>query len=104
MRKPILWYDRRAALPDPRRRRRRGDRRARCAGRDIRGPLHVAATEAISRADLAQATAGWMRLPDGAVRTAPGVAPGRPGRIVLDSSLAASTLGIHCRPLAAALR
>ena len=72
--------------------------------REVRGPLHIAATEAISRAGLAQAMAGWMRLPDGAVRTAPGLAPGRPGRVVLDSSLAASTLGIHCRPLAAALR
>ena len=70
---------------------------------DVRGPLHVAAPEAISRAGVAQAMAGWMQLGDAAVRTGPGAGSGRPGRIVLDSSRAA-TLGIHCRPLAAALR
>ena len=71
---------------------------------DVRGPLHVAAPEAISRAGLAQAVAGWMNLGDGAVRTGLGGGSGRPGRIVLDSSHAAEAAGIRCRPLAAALR
>jgi dTDP-4-dehydrorhamnose reductase len=71
---------------------------------DVHGPLHVAAAESVSRAGLAQAMAGWMGLGDGAVRSAHGASPDRPGRIVLDSSLAARKLGIRCRPLAAALR
>jgi dTDP-4-dehydrorhamnose reductase len=72
---------------------------------DLVGPLHVAGPEAVSRAALAQAVAGWMHLSDGAVRTGArdGVAASRPGRIVLDSSRAAA-LGIRCRPLAEALR
>jgi dTDP-4-dehydrorhamnose reductase len=70
---------------------------------DVRGPLHVAAPDAVSRAGIAQAMAGWMRLGDGAVRTGGGAPRDRPGRLVLDTARAA-TLGIHCRPLAAALR
>ncbi len=72
---------------------------------DVVGPLHVAGPEAISRAALAQAVAGWMHLSDGAVRvsTRGAAAAARPGRIVLDSSGAAA-LGIRCRPLAEALR
>ncbi len=69
---------------------------------EIGGPLHVAALEAISRAGLAQAMARWMDLGDAAVRTAAGGGNDRPGRVVLDSSRAAG-LGIHCRPLSAAL-
>ena len=67
---------------------------------DIRGPLHVAAPEAISRAGLAQAMAGWMDLGDGAVRTAAGGGSDRPGRVVLDSSRAAgsASAAVRCRP------
>lgn len=70
---------------------------------EVRGPLHVAAPEAISRAGLAQAMAGWMHLGDGAVRTGAGVPDDRPGRLILDSSRAAA-LGITCRTISAALR
>lgn len=70
---------------------------------EVAGPLHVAGPDALSRADLARATAAFLGLEAGAVRTSPGASPDRPGRVVLDSSRAAG-LGIQCRPLAVALR
>jgi len=75
------------------------------AGRpEIRGVVHVAGPEAISRADLARRFAAWLGLDPAQVPTATigqsGMA--RAARVVLDTSLA-SSLGIGCRPVAAAL-
>ena len=72
--------------------------------RDVHGPLHVAGPEALTRADLARSPAAWLHADPATLRTAPGAAPDRPGRVVLDSSMAAATLGIHCRPVSAVLR
>ena len=58
----------------------------------------------LTRADLARATAAWLRADPASLRTAPGAAADRPGRVVLDSAMAAATLGIHCRPVSAVLR
>jgi dTDP-4-dehydrorhamnose reductase len=68
--------------------------------REITGSLHVAGPDALSRAGFAHAIAGWLGLSDGAVRTSSLAASGlhRPGRIILDSSKAAS-LGITCRSI-----
>jgi dTDP-4-dehydrorhamnose reductase len=71
---------------------------------DVAGPLHVAGPQPISRYDLALALGRAMGYPSDAI--VPGSAAGT-GRgastIVLDSSAAAG-LGIHCRPIEAALR
>ncbi len=71
---------------------------------EVRGPLHVAGPQVVSRADLACAFAGWMgldpsRVPRGTLADA---GLDRPGRIALDVSHAAA-LGLHCRPLETAL-
>lgn len=71
---------------------------------DVCGPLHVAGPEPLTRADLARATAAWLRADPASLRTAPGAAADRPGRVVLDSAMAAATLGIHCRAVSAVLR
>lgn len=72
---------------------------------EIRGPLHVAGPEAISRADLAKIFAEWMGYDPHGLRTGSMAMSGtiRPGYVVLDSSLAGS-YGLHCRPLSEALR
>lgn len=72
--------------------------------RDVSGPLHVAGPDGVSRADLARTMARWMGLDPGGLVTGTIAEAGlvRPARIVLDTTLAAS-LGITCRPLAAAL-
>ena len=64
---------------------------------DVRGPVHAAAPEAVSRAGLAQAMAGWMHLGDGAVRTGGGAPHDRPGRLVLDSARAAPSASTAAR-------
>ena len=66
----------------------------------LRGPLHVAARNVLSRADLARTFADWMGLDPDRVPTASLAESGltRPGRVVLDPSLAES-LGIRCRPI-----
>jgi len=71
----------------------------------VSGPLHVAAAEALSRADFAAATATWLGMNPARLRTARLSDSGldRPGRLVLDSSRAAA-LGITCRSVADALR
>ena len=73
--------------------------------REIQGPLNVAGPEAISRAELAAAFARHMDLDPHRLDTGPlqDAALTRPGRVVLDTSLAASH-GLHCRNLAEALR
>ncbi len=71
---------------------------------DIRGLLHVAGPDAVSRADLAAMFARWMGLDPGLLDTGLLALAGmiRPDRIVLDCSLAAK-YGLHCRSLAEAL-
>src|SRR5262249_4544566 len=71
---------------------------------EVHGPLHVAGPEPLSRAEFAEITARWLGLDPLRLRTGEGPDGGfdRPGRVVLDSSKAAS-LGITCRPIAAAL-
>ncbi len=74
---------------------------AELAGRDdVTGPLNVAGPDAISRAEFARATARWMGLDPNRLRTGTIAEAGlvRPGRIVLDTTKAAS-LGIRCRPV-----
>jgi dTDP-4-dehydrorhamnose reductase len=72
---------------------------------EVRGPLHVAGPETLSRAEFAQAIARWLGLNPGRLHTGTIAASGldRPARIVLDCSKAAS-LGIRPRPIAEALR
>ncbi len=72
---------------------------------EVAGPLHVAAQQTLSRAEFAVATATWLGLNPAGLRTSTLVDTGlnRPGRLVLDSSLAA-TLGIRCRSVAEAYR
>jgi dTDP-4-dehydrorhamnose reductase len=65
---------------------------------EITGVLHVAGPEAVSRADIARAFAGWMghdpqRVP---VTTLAESGLDRPGKVLLDSS-AAAALGVRCR-------
>ena len=70
----------------------------------VSGPLHVAAAQAVSRADFARACATFMGLNPALVPAAPRPhGDTRPGRVVLDSSLAMA-LGMHCRSLAEAMR
>jgi dTDP-4-dehydrorhamnose reductase len=71
---------------------------------DIRGPLNVAGPEAISRAELAATFARWMGLDPRLLNTTTVALAGmvRPGRVVLDSTLAA-TYDVRCRSLAEAL-
>ncbi|HLM18051.1 MAG TPA: SDR family oxidoreductase [Acidimicrobiia bacterium] len=73
--------------------------------RDVTGPVHVAGPEALSRAEYARAIATWFGFDAHRLHTGRIADTGvdRPGRVVLDSSLAAS-LGIRCRPMAEALR
>jgi dTDP-4-dehydrorhamnose reductase len=72
---------------------------------EIHGPLNVAGPEAISRAELATVFARWMGLDPRMLDTSSLALAGmvRPGRVVLDSTLAASH-GLHCRSLEEALR
>jgi len=71
---------------------------------DVSGILHVAGPDPVSRADLARASAHHQRVSSTALATTTIAESGlvRPGRVVLDTSLAAS-LGIHCRPIEATL-
>ncbi len=71
----------------------------------IAGPLHVAGPQACSRAEFAAAIANWLGMNPALLRTARLAESGlaRPGRLVLDSSLAVN-LGITCRSVADALR
>ncbi|MEO7371478.1 MAG: sugar nucleotide-binding protein [Ilumatobacteraceae bacterium] len=72
---------------------------------EIRGPLNVAGPEAVSRADLAATFAEWMGYDPRGLTIGSLALSGtiRPGRVVLDSSLAAS-YGLRCRPLSETLR
>jgi dTDP-4-dehydrorhamnose reductase len=72
---------------------------------EIRGPLNVAGPEAVSRADLAKIFAEWMGFDPRGINTGTMALSGtiRPGRVVLDSTLAES-YGLHCRPLSETLR
>ena len=79
---------------------------AKLAGRtDVRGPLHVAGPELLSRAEFANVLARWFGLDPSGLQTATheDISEVRPTRIDLDSSLAAS-VGITVRPIAATLR
>jgi dTDP-4-dehydrorhamnose reductase len=73
---------------------------------DVRGPLHVAGPEAVSRADLARRFARHLGRDERAVPTASAVTLGldrsRPLRVVLDTSRAA-TLGLVVRSVDEAL-
>lgn len=71
---------------------------------DVTGILHIAGPEAVSRADFARATARWLGLDPGRLRTSTIAESGlsRPARVVLDTSKAAS-LGIRCRTVDEAL-
>ena len=77
--------------------------------RDVTGPIHIAGPEVLSRADYAAAIARWLGEDATRLRIGPGPrhqtisGAERPGRVVLDTSLAAS-LGMRCRPIAEALR
>jgi dTDP-4-dehydrorhamnose reductase len=71
---------------------------------EITGPLHVAGPDAVSRAELAAAFARWMGVDPRLLRTTTLAMAGmvRPGRVCLDTSLAAS-YKLHCRSLTEAL-
>ena len=71
---------------------------------EIRGPLNVAGPEAVSRAELAETFARWMGFDPRALSTGTMALSGtiRPGRVVLDTTLA-SSYGIECRPLSETL-
>ena len=71
----------------------------------MRGPLHVAGPELLSRAEFANVLARWFGLDPSGLQTATheDISEVRPTRIDLDSSLAAS-VGITVRPIAATLR
>ncbi len=74
-------------------------------GRDgVHGPLHVVAPDPVDRATFARRVAASVGRDPAAVPTATIAESGldRPGRVVLDATRA-TTLGITCRPLAAAL-
>lgn len=60
--------------------------------RDVTGPLHVAGSEAVSRAEFARRTARELGLDPALVRTSSIAESGqvRPARVVLDSSRAAA--------------
>lgn len=72
---------------------------------EITGVLHVAGPEAVSRADIARAFAGFMGHDPARVPTSSLAESGldRPGVVALDSSRAAS-LGLRSRSLGEALR
>jgi len=71
---------------------------------EIRGPLNVAGPEAVSRAELAETFARWMGFDPRGLSTGTMALSGtiRPGRVVLDTTLA-SSYGIECRPLSETL-
>ena len=71
---------------------------------DVTGPLHVAGPQVLSRIEIATTIARWLGLDPGRLRSASLTDSGlvRPSRIALDVTKAAS-LGIHCRPMSAAL-
>ncbi|MDO8361493.1 MAG: sugar nucleotide-binding protein [Actinomycetota bacterium] len=71
---------------------------------DVKGPLHVAGPQALSRADLARAFAAWMGYDPARVPVSSLSDSGlqRPGVVVLDCTLAA-THGIRCRSVEQAL-
>lgn len=73
--------------------------------RHVHGPLHVAGSEAMSRATIAAAHARWAGVDAAALRTGAIAESGqrRPGRVVLDTAAAAS-LGLRCRPMSEWLR
>jgi len=77
--------------------------------REVTGPIHIAGPEVLSRAEYAAAIARWLGEDARRLRIGPGPrhqtisGTERPGRVVLDTSLAAS-LGMRCRPIAEALR
>jgi dTDP-4-dehydrorhamnose reductase len=75
------------------------------ARRDVRGPLHVAGPEPVDRYAFACLVARWLGRSPALLRAGTIVDSGlsRPGRVVLDSS-AAATLGIRCRPVSEVLR
>lgn len=72
---------------------------------EIRGPLNVAGPVAVSRAELAETFARWMGFDPRGLSTGTMALSGtiRPGRVVLDTTLA-SSYGIECRPLSETLR
>lgn len=72
---------------------------------DVRGPLHVAGPDLLSRAEFANVLARWFGLDPSGLQTATheDIAEVRPTRIHLDSSKAES-IGIKLRPIAATLR
>lgn len=71
---------------------------------DVTGVLHVAGPQAVSRAEFARAIAAWLGFDPARVPTTSLAESGqsRPGRVLLDSSRAAS-LGLRCRSVADAL-
>jgi len=71
---------------------------------EIRGPLNVAGPEAVSRAELAEMFARWMGFDPRGLSTGNMGLSGtiRPGRVVLDTTLA-SSYGMECRPLSETL-
>jgi dTDP-4-dehydrorhamnose reductase len=72
---------------------------------DVRGPLHLAGPEPVTRAEFAAAVARWLGGDPASLRTGSlASAPARrPGRVVLDSSRAAG-LGLRCRSVGEWLR
>jgi dTDP-4-dehydrorhamnose reductase len=70
------------------------------AGIDVGGPLHVAAAEPVSRADLARRLRAAHGFDPASVRGVPSPRAGRARNVALDSSRAAALLG---GPLAGAL-
>jgi len=70
----------------------------------VRGPLHLAGADALSRFELAQAIANWLGVDGAALRAGTHADFGlvRPGHLVLDSSRAA-LLGLRCRGVSAVL-
>jgi dTDP-4-dehydrorhamnose reductase len=72
---------------------------------EISGPLNVAGPDAVSRAELAAAFARWMDLDPRRLATTTLADAGtkRPGRVVLDTTLAEASCGVVCRGLAETL-
>ena len=63
--------------------------------RAVRGPLHVAGAQAVTRAAFARALATWLGRDPSTLRTGSRAMTGRPGSVVLDCSTAES-LGLRC--------
>jgi dTDP-4-dehydrorhamnose reductase len=63
------------------------------AGADVAGPLHVAAPEAVSRADFARRLRAAHGFDPASVRGVPSPRTGRARNVALDSSRAAAVLG-----------